>query len=440
MSRRWFSRKGLTAEAEEFDIVVHDMTKGRLNGCRLLTACELPFDSSLTMGPFGSTPNSSGGTIATNQLFLQPASTSFGGGVSTTTQSFAGNKTFTGDVSTQRTFRLVATTDADHGVLYMGSNPYIHSYADISNTFLGINSCMGNTPIPLGENTGIGNNCLTNIIDPAQGNTALGSGCLPFLETGVGNTGVGWANLSGCIGGSYNTGLGTDALGNCIEGSRNIAIGYNAGLGVANNDDTINIGATGSTTSGEINIGTSGTHTKATFAGIASVSPGGTPQNVIINPATGQLGSQVLPTFISSEARMTTPAPPSVLTSSMQLLAFNPFNGVDPGGITKTDASTYQITRKGNYLCQVQLVMAGASRAAVRFSVDGGVIDTQTSVIPEGVGAIVIAHTFLFPYAFTTDGVHTFTFEGAAEDLPTPDASCNVTLTEISIQHWDTYY
>jgi hypothetical protein len=48
----------------------------------------------LALGPFGSTPNADGGSISANTLTLQPASATEPGGVSTTTQSFAGQKTF----------------------------------------------------------------------------------------------------------------------------------------------------------------------------------------------------------------------------------------------------------------------------------------------------------------------------------------------------------
>lgn len=47
------------------------------------------------MSLFGSTPNVNGATITGNLLQLQPASELFPGGVSTTTQKFAGEKTFT---------------------------------------------------------------------------------------------------------------------------------------------------------------------------------------------------------------------------------------------------------------------------------------------------------------------------------------------------------
>lgn len=48
-----------------------------------------------TMGAFGSSPNANAGTISSNTLVLQPADGTNPGGVSTTTQTFAGAKTFT---------------------------------------------------------------------------------------------------------------------------------------------------------------------------------------------------------------------------------------------------------------------------------------------------------------------------------------------------------
>lgn len=53
----------------------------------------------LSMGAFGSTPNSNGGTISGSTLTLQPADATNPGGVSITTQSFAGLKTFTNGLS-----------------------------------------------------------------------------------------------------------------------------------------------------------------------------------------------------------------------------------------------------------------------------------------------------------------------------------------------------
>lgn len=60
-----------------------------------------------TMGSFGSTPNSNGGSISGSTLTLQPANGSNPGGISTTTQTLAGAKTFSADVSLPH---LVGTT------------------------------------------------------------------------------------------------------------------------------------------------------------------------------------------------------------------------------------------------------------------------------------------------------------------------------------------
>ncbi len=247
----------------------------------------------ITIGPIGATPNANAGTLTDGVLNLEPADATFGGVITTAAQTIAGEKTFTEDIFAQKTIQLPATADADHGALYIDAQAFLHSYGNASNTFLGINSCIDNSPVPAGENTGIGNNSLTSIIDPAQGNTALGSGSLPLLQTGTGNTAAGWTSLSNCLAGSNNSAFGNGTLSNCT-GSRNIGIGYNAGSAVTSNNDTINIASAGSATSGEINIGTAGTHTKTTIAGIASVAPGGTPQMVVVNPSTGQLGSQAI--------------------------------------------------------------------------------------------------------------------------------------------------
>lgn len=55
--------------------------------------------ASVTVGPYGSSPNANGGTITLNTLTLQPASAAFPGGLTTGVQSIAGNKTFTGTLA-----------------------------------------------------------------------------------------------------------------------------------------------------------------------------------------------------------------------------------------------------------------------------------------------------------------------------------------------------
>lgn len=52
--------------------------------------------STISFGAIGSTPNANGASISSGVITLQPASSSFGGLVTTGTQTFAGNKTFAG--------------------------------------------------------------------------------------------------------------------------------------------------------------------------------------------------------------------------------------------------------------------------------------------------------------------------------------------------------
>lgn len=52
-----------------------------------------------TMGTFGSSPNAEGGTISGSTLTLQPASGTFPGGVTTGTQTFAGDKNLAGNTT-----------------------------------------------------------------------------------------------------------------------------------------------------------------------------------------------------------------------------------------------------------------------------------------------------------------------------------------------------
>ena len=65
---------------------------------------------SLGIANFGSTPNAQGGSVSSSTLTLQPASGSFPGGVSTTTQTFAGSKTLGANVSDAITIGAASST------------------------------------------------------------------------------------------------------------------------------------------------------------------------------------------------------------------------------------------------------------------------------------------------------------------------------------------
>lgn len=65
------------------------------DGSGTLGYFSLPSSGVLTVGPFGSSPNAAGASISGTVLTLQPADATHPGGISITTQSFGGAKTFT---------------------------------------------------------------------------------------------------------------------------------------------------------------------------------------------------------------------------------------------------------------------------------------------------------------------------------------------------------
>jgi len=68
-----------------------------------------------TMGAIGATPNANGATISGSTLNLEPASASFGGVVTTGTQTIAGNKNLTGTTTLATPFTLGATSVTSTG-------------------------------------------------------------------------------------------------------------------------------------------------------------------------------------------------------------------------------------------------------------------------------------------------------------------------------------
>ena len=75
-------------------------------------------DTGLTAAAFGSTPNASGcslqvdtsGAVVRNKVVLQPADGSNPGSVSTSAQTFAGDKTFANDVAVSGTMTVTGVT------------------------------------------------------------------------------------------------------------------------------------------------------------------------------------------------------------------------------------------------------------------------------------------------------------------------------------------
>jgi hypothetical protein len=199
-----------------------------------------------TMAAIGSVPNANGASISTNTLTLQPANATFGGVVTTATQTFAGAKTFSSDITVN------GITIGEGG----GSV--------VKNTALGLNA-MSATATGA-QNTAVGNVALTALtsgtFNVAVGsessmattegfdNVAIGYQTLKaatnaFLNTAIGsyaltalnsttsndrNTAVGVGSLGALTSGQYNTTLGQATLQGITTGSSNVSIGQQAGL------------------------------------------------------------------------------------------------------------------------------------------------------------------------------------------------------------------
>ncbi len=165
-----------------------------------------------------------------------------------TANTFAGTQTISsGDLA------LPSTTGAGGGVITLNGVPFVHSYGDGSNTFVGGSSGNFSMNSMATENTGSGGYALASTTtghdNAATGykalwfnttgyyNTAAGADSLFDNTTGYSNTGVGEASLSYNTTASNNTAVGGGALfQNCYNvptactASNNTAVGVYAGV------------------------------------------------------------------------------------------------------------------------------------------------------------------------------------------------------------------
>lgn len=95
----------------------------------------------VSFASFGSAPNASGAVVTNNQITLEPASVAYPGGVSTTTQSFAGTKTF------QDSIRVGATPSVGVGNLfntyYLQNIGTVNVTGGVVGSFTMVAQCVG---------------------------------------------------------------------------------------------------------------------------------------------------------------------------------------------------------------------------------------------------------------------------------------------------------
>jgi Chaperone of endosialidase len=137
------------------------------------------------------------------------------------------------------------------------------------------------------ENTGYGNQTLYSNVTGSD-NTASGGSALFANTTGDANTANGVKALFANSTGVGNTAVGRSALLQSV-GNKNIAIGYKAGATLTTGNNNIFIGNQGAGDESQtIRVGTA--QTRTFIAGIANASVGNA-ATVIIDTATGQLGT-----------------------------------------------------------------------------------------------------------------------------------------------------
>ena len=188
-----------------------------------------------------STTYAAGGTISGTALTLTPADGTNPGLISTGTQTIAGAKTFSSDVTanglTVGRGRLGLESNTAIGIASLaanttGANNTATGYASLAanttganNTATGYASLAANTTGA--NNTATGYGTLVANTTGAN-NSATGSATLMANTTGNNNTGTGNATLAANTTGASNTASGSFSLGRNQTGNDNTAIGFNS--------------------------------------------------------------------------------------------------------------------------------------------------------------------------------------------------------------------
>jgi hypothetical protein len=189
----------------------------------------------LSFATFGATPNANGGSYSAGVITLQPASASFPGGVTTGTQTFAGQKTFTASpiiASSGITYLEIAagTADTDAYVLLKSTTSDIWSMRKLATSQ---NYAIYNHPLASNAlSIDVNNNALT-LSSLTNGLVKSASGVLSNASASdLDSAGVVLTTTNQSIAGNKNftdalkiTGLGT------LSGA-GAEIVYTAGLGI----------------------------------------------------------------------------------------------------------------------------------------------------------------------------------------------------------------
>jgi len=194
-----------------------------------------------------------------NQIYSQSGSinNTLGSGgsfvIKDATTTFLNLDQANGYLNLSKSLKLLETSGAAVGVIYKGSNRFIHTYIPPGttgfNTFVGINS--GNFAMSLdpdgdpeneqSRNTAVGCNTL-KALTYGYDNSAFGNDALSLNTTGTTNSAFGGSALGSNTTGYQNSAFGGSALGSNTTGNVNTALGCNAGATLQSGDNNTFIG------------------------------------------------------------------------------------------------------------------------------------------------------------------------------------------------------
>lgn len=263
------------------------------NAANALTSLAVATNGQLPIGSTGANPVISTLTAGSNVTITN------GAGSITINAAGSGVVTIDGDAgsATGDPITFDANTNCGSTVLFDAAGSTVSlkvTDAALNNTIIGLSS--GNGTITGTNNVGLGRQVLLALSSGIR-NCGVGNGNLLLCSTGSWNTAVGDSSLFTLGAGTFNTAVGALSLTLLTDGTHNTALGETAGALYASTESSnIVIGNTGVVAdSNVIRIGTQGSGTaeqdSCFIAGIGGVTPGGTPEFVIIDPATGELGS-----------------------------------------------------------------------------------------------------------------------------------------------------
>lgn len=151
-----------------------------------------------------------------------------------TTNTFLTLPQNTGYLNLNRSFVLQNTTGSTIGVMYKGTDRFMHNYQATGtagqNVFIGINSgnfTMNGTSIDASQNTAVGNFSL-NALTTGSSNSAFGYNSLKSTTTGFNNSAFGYGTLQTNSTGTDNSAFGLLALLLNTTGSSNSSFGVSS--------------------------------------------------------------------------------------------------------------------------------------------------------------------------------------------------------------------